>query len=40
MLSLLPNFDRIAKYFYFGVYAAGATPDGLTSRRLPPPRPS
>jgi hypothetical protein len=35
-VSLLPSFDRISKYFYFGVYAAGASPDGLYLKAFAP----
>jgi hypothetical protein len=28
--SLLPEYDKVSKYFYFTVYAGSATTDGLT----------
>ena len=28
--SLLPDYDRVAKYFFFSVYGGGATADGLS----------
>ncbi len=34
--SLLPPFDRIAKYFYFNVYAGGASADGLSFKAFTP----
>ncbi len=35
-VSLLPSFDKIAKYFYFSVYSGGATPDGLIFKVFEP----
>ncbi|HEX3797590.1 MAG TPA: hypothetical protein VH413_02720 [Verrucomicrobiae bacterium] len=37
--SLLPTFDKIAKYFYFSVYSAGATADGITFKGFAPTPP-
>jgi hypothetical protein len=34
--SLLPNFDSIAKYFYFTVYGASANVDGLSLKVFAP----
>ncbi|MBU6401282.1 MAG: hypothetical protein KGS61_13280 [Verrucomicrobia bacterium] len=34
--SLLPPYERIAKYFYFVVYAASAGPDGLSLKIFSP----
>jgi hypothetical protein len=38
-LSLLPPFDQVSKYFYFSVYGAGATVDGLTFKMFSPTPP-
>ena len=38
--SLAPPFDRVAQYFYFTVYAASATTDGLTLRFFAPTPPA
>jgi hypothetical protein len=38
--SLAPAFDRVAQYFYFTVYAASATTDGLTLRFFAPSPPA
>jgi hypothetical protein len=37
--SLLPPFDKIAKYFYFTVYSAGANVDGFTVKLYAPTPP-
>jgi hypothetical protein len=37
--SLLPPFDKVAKYFGFGVYAGSANVDGLTFRFFSPTPP-
>ena len=34
--SLLPSFDKIAKYFSFSVYAGSSTTDGLTLKIFSP----
>jgi hypothetical protein len=34
--SLLPSFDKVSKYFGFTVYAASASPDGLTFKMFAP----
>ena len=34
--SLLPSYDRIAKYFSFTVYGAGASSDGLALKMFVP----
>ena len=34
--SLLPNFDSIAKYFYFTVYGGSASVDGLSLKVFAP----
>jgi hypothetical protein len=34
--SLLPPFEKISKYFYFTVYGAGASVDGLTLKMFVP----
>ena len=34
--SLLPEFDRVAKYFHFAVYGGGASVDGLTLKMFTP----
>jgi hypothetical protein len=36
--SLLPDYDKVSKYFYFSVYAGGATAEGI-SFKLFAPRP-
>jgi hypothetical protein len=38
--SLAPPFDRVARYFYFTVYAASATTDGLTLKFFAPAPPA
>jgi hypothetical protein len=38
-VSLLPDFDKISKYFYFSVYSGGATPDGLVFKAFSPTPP-
>ena len=38
--SLLPPFEKISKYFYFTVYGAGATVDGLSFRFFAPVPPA
>ena len=38
--SLAPPFDRVAQYFYFTVYAASATTDGLRLRFFAPTPPA
>jgi hypothetical protein len=38
--SLLPPFERISKYFYFSVYGATATSDGLTFKVFKPKSPA
>ena len=37
--SLLPSFDRIAKYFYFTVYAGSVNADGLSYKMYSPTPP-
>jgi len=37
--SLLPNYDKVSKYFSFGVYAGTANVDGLTFRFFSPTPP-
>ncbi|MBI3875045.1 MAG: hypothetical protein HY300_03600, partial [Verrucomicrobia bacterium] len=37
--SLLPPFERIAKYFYYTVTAGGATPDGIVLKAFAPTPP-
>ena len=34
--SLLPDYDKISKYFSFSVYAGGATPEGLVLKSYSP----
>ena len=34
--SLLPDFDRVSKYFYFSVYGGSTTTDGLTFQAFAP----
>jgi len=34
--SLLPTFDKVAKYFYFSVYGGSANVDGLTFKMFAP----
>lgn len=34
--SLLPDYDPVAKYFYFSVYGGGATADGLAFKAFAP----
>ena len=34
--SLLPDYDRVAKYFYFSVYGGGAMADGLSFKAFAP----
>ena len=34
--SLLPDYDRVSKYFYFSVYGGGATADGLSLKVFAP----
>jgi hypothetical protein len=36
---LLPDFDRISRYFYFSVYGGAATADGLTVKMFSPTPP-
>jgi hypothetical protein len=38
--SLLPSFDKIAKYFYFTVYSASANAEGFTFKIFAPSPPS
>lgn len=38
--SLLPPFERIAKYFYFSVYSGSSTVDGLTFKMFAPAPPA
>jgi hypothetical protein len=38
--SLLPPFERIAKYFYFTVYSGSSTVDGLTFKMFAPVPPA
>jgi hypothetical protein len=38
--SLLPPFEKIAKYFYFSVHSAGSTVDGLTFKMFAPVPPA
>ena len=38
--SLLPPFERISKYFYFSVYGASATSEGLTFKMFAPVPPA
>jgi hypothetical protein len=33
---LLPDYDKVAKYFYFTVYGGSITSDGLTFRFFAP----
>jgi hypothetical protein len=35
-VTLLPAYERVSKYFYFTVYGAGATPDGLVLKSFSP----
>ena len=37
--SLLPNYDKVSKYFGFGVYSGSANVDGLTFRLFSPTPP-
>jgi hypothetical protein len=37
--SLLPDFDPLAKYFYFSVCGSSATADGLTLKIFSPRSP-
>jgi hypothetical protein len=37
--TLLPTFDKISKYFYFSVYSAGATSEGITFKGFAPTPP-
>jgi len=37
--SLLPDWEKISKYFYFSVYAGTATPEGLTLKLFTPDPP-
>ena len=34
--SLLPDYDRVSKYFYFSVYGGGATADGVSIKVFAP----
>jgi len=34
--SLLPDYDRVSKYFYFSVFAGGATTDGIAWKFFTP----
>ena len=38
--SLLPEFDKVAKYFHFSVYAGSANADALTLKMFSPVPPS
>jgi hypothetical protein len=38
--SLLPPFEKIAKYFYFSVHSAGSAVDGLTFKMFAPVPPA
>jgi len=38
--SLLPPYEKIAKYFYFTVYAGGSSVDGLTFKMFAPVPPA
>ena len=38
--SLLPPYEKIAKYFYFTVYSGGSTVDGLTFKMFAPVPPA
>jgi hypothetical protein len=38
--SLLPPFERIAKYFYFSVYSGSSTVEGLTFKMFAPAPPA
>jgi hypothetical protein len=38
--SLLPPFEKIAKYFYFSVYSGGSTSDGLMFKMFAPVPPA
>lgn len=38
--SLLPSFDKIAKYFHFALYTGSVTPDGFSFRYYSPIPPS
>ena len=38
-VSLLPDYEKIAKYFYFSVYSGGTTPDGLNFKVFAPVSP-
>jgi hypothetical protein len=38
--SLLPPYEKIAKYFYFTVYSGGSTVDGLTFKMFAPAPPA
>jgi hypothetical protein len=35
-VSLLPDFDKVAKYFYFSVFAGNVSPDGLSFKAYAP----
>jgi len=37
--SLLPDYDKVAKYFYFSVYAGSANAEGITFRFFSPTPP-
>jgi hypothetical protein len=37
--SLLPSFERLAKYFHFNVYAVGSSVDGITLKYFSPTPP-
>lgn len=39
-VTKLPAFDRVAKYFHFGVSAIGVTPDGITFKSFSPTPPA
>jgi hypothetical protein len=34
--SLLPDYDRVSKYFYFTVYGGAVTTDGLSLKVFTP----
>ena len=38
--SLLPSFDRVAKYFYFTVYGGSATAEGISFKVFAPTAPA
>jgi len=38
--ALLPPFDKIASYFWFSVYGASASTDGLRLKFFTPVRPN